>query len=439
MILNKVKAPTWLKRAKTLEELILSDELTATIIYLHTSLLLKASKKDYQSAFFKILEQATRSKTIVFIFQDNLDGIFSMRHWETRMPMTLKELENELHEAKENKLFRFEHLENAIDRLKEYESRKTEVEKFIASIYEFGVEVAPFYARDDVTIRLLEFLGDIEQKVFLRLFVPDDRLQADQLKSLLSVLERYLRQVENQNFSIDSTKSEKGIVYIFRSDNEGSSLQKLNDAFFRFDSFMTMCGDRPEQALEILKMQGINNIDSRFYIEKYSRDYRRIILDTKHEFERKSLLLKQRLESEIIDQGGQPALSWPKESVSNLVSAVATGQNVEINIRNLNIDNSSKLHTEIEKIINGSIIYNEQDKLLIELFSKYADGLETLQCRSDLDQLKDNTVAEPARRNAKQRLTGFLLKAAKKAGDMAEKIAVETLTRYLETLMKGGS
>ncbi|MBT6337830.1 MAG: hypothetical protein HOJ48_00890, partial [Desulfobacula sp.] len=94
---------------------------------------------------------------------------------------------------------------------------------------------------------------------------------------------------------------------------------------------------------------------------------------------------------------------------------------------------------EVEKIINGSIVYNDNDKLLIELFSKYAEKLESLQYRSDLDQLKDHTVAEPSRKNSKQRLVGFLLKTCKKAGGVVEKVAVEALKQYLDSLMNGGT
>lgn len=439
MELDKVKPPTWSKRAKVIEELAVSGELAATIIYLHTSLLLQASNSDYQSAFSEILSQCNRSKTIVFIFQDNLDGIFAMRHWQTRKPMKLKQLEQALDEMDEYKSsFRYERIQNAITRLKDYVGRKTEVDTLIANIYKSGAEVAPFFARSDVTIRLQEFLGDIEQGVFLRLFVPNDRIQAEQLKSLLSVLERYLRQVEDQDFSIDSRKSENGIVYVFRSDIMGKSLKSLSDAFLRFDSFMTMCGNNPENAVEILKRQGLSDYDSTFFVERYSRDYKRLILDTRHEFERKSLLLKQRLEADVLDQGGQPAISWSNEGVSSIVSAAATGGTVSINIGSLSVIDSPKVHYEVEKLINGSIVYNDNDRLLFDIFSRYADGLESLQCRSDLDQLKDNTVAEPARQNAKQRLNGFLRKAANKAGEMAEKIAVETLSRYLDSLLKGG-
>ena len=402
--------------------------------------MLQASNSEYQAAFKELLRQATKSKAIVFIFQDNLDGIYSMRHWQSHKPMTVQELEGILENKGEEEyeyIRNRDYIENAILRLKDYESRKSEVENLITHICESDVEVAPFYVRSDVTIRLQEFLSDVEQGVFLRLFVPNDRLQAEQLKSLLSVLERYLRQIEGQNFSIDSRKSDKGIVYIFRSDADLSSVQNLNDAILRFDTFMKMCGDNPGQALEILKFQGLSDYDSAFFVEKYSRDYKRLILESRHEFERKSLLLKHQLEADIIDLSCQPTLSMPNESVSNLISAVATGGNVSINIGNMSIVNSEKVQNEIDKVINGSIEYNDNDKLLFNLFSQYADGLEALQCRSDLDQLKDTTVAKPERQNAKQRLTGFLRKSVKKAGEITEKIAVEALSLYLESLLKG--
>lgn len=442
--LDGVKPNTWLKRAKLLEELANDENLAATIIYLHTTLLLQASKSEYKPAFLEILNQARKSKTIVFIFQDNLDGIFSMRHWQTRIPMTIKELEIQLKDSLKDKfeddypMSNTDRIKIAIERLKDYECRKLEVDSLINFIYESGAEVAPFFVRSDVTIRLQEFLGDIEQGVFLRLFVPNDRLQAEQLKSLLSVLERYLRQVEGQNFSIDSRKSDNGIIYIFRSGSGVSSLQSLNDALMRFDSFMRMCGDQPEQALQVLIKQGFSDYDSAFFVERYSRDYKRLILESKHEFERKSLLLKQRLETDILDQNGKQVISWENEGISSLISAVATGSNIAINIGKMSVINSQSVHAEIEKMINGSIVYNDNDRQLLELFTKYANDLEALQCRSDLDQLKDSSVAEPARQNAKQRLIGFLRKAAKKAGDVTEKVAVGVLSKYIESILKGG-
>ena len=116
--------------------------------------------------------------------------------------------------------------------------------------------------------------------------------------------------MENQNFSIDARKSEKGVTYIFKSDGSFGSLQALNDAFGRFDSFMKLCGDHPSQAESILKDKGLKEQNAVFLVERYSKDYRRLILDTKHEFERKSLMLRQRLEIDIIEVGTSPTISW---------------------------------------------------------------------------------------------------------------------------------
>lgn len=428
--LDRILPKTWLKRASHLQELQQSGRLVTTIFYLHTSLLLLASKSDYFAAFKKILQHARSSKMIMFVFQDNLDGVYAMRHWETKAPMSLAEIEGLLKEEPFNFM-----LEHAATRLSDYTSRKEEVNQFLNYLYETGAEICPFVNRSDVTLRLQEFLHDVEQGVFLRLFVPSDRLQAQQLDGLLSVLERYLRQVELHNFSIDAAKSEKGIVYLFKSDAGMANLQSLNEAFGRFDTFMKLCGDDPAEAESILKSQGIRAEDANFLVDRYSRDYRRLIIDTKHEFERKTLALRQRLESEMIEESSLPIVSWTNESLSGLLSI--TGGNVEVNIGSLSVIKAKKIHTEVEHLINGSVTYNESDKALLELVGRYAERLEAIQCKSDLDQLKDPSTQDLARQNAKQRLIGFLRKAAKKAGDVAENVAVETLSIYLESLLRG--
>ncbi len=436
--LDRRTPATWLKHAKRLESLADAGDLAGTVLYLHSTLLLVASQPKYRTQLLEILQQAQRAKVIAFIFQDNLDGIFSSRDLETREPTSLSDLEAELSQAQaDGATFRIDKLENAIRRLKDYQARKGDVEDLIQALYDTGIQVAPFYVRADTTIRLQEFFHDIEQGVFLRLFVPSDRLQADQLRSLLEVLERYLQQVEGRDFSIDSSKSERGVVYVFRSGATSESLQTLNDAFARFDSFMKICGDQPEQAIELLKSRGLREDESGFAVQRYARDYKRLLLDTCNEFERKSLMLRQRLEADITETDSGVSISWVREGVTGLLTASATGANVSVNIGNLSVVNAHNISTVVDSVVNGSIAYNDNDKLLLTLFQRYADGLEALQCRSDLDQLKDDSVSEPTRQNARQRLVGFLRKAAKKAGEVAETVAVDVLTKYLDSLLKG--
>jgi hypothetical protein len=444
-LLDRVLPKTWMKRAELIRDLNRSDRLAASVIYLHTALLLKASTPEYREAFLEILKQTRPQRLLIFVFQDNLDGVFSKRHPETKRPMTLEELEEELDRALADEPYSIPHefnweiqrLESAIFRLRDSQERREQIEDFLRTIYEMGAEVAPFFTRSDVTIRLQEFLADIDQGVFLRLFVPNGRMQADQLKGLLSVLEHYLREVERQVFSIDTRRSDQGIAYTFRSTSGVMDLQTLNDAFSRFDSFMRLCGDDPPAAAILLQQKGLANQQATTLVERYAKDYRRLINDMRHELELKTLLLKQRLESEIIETEPSASLTYSSQRTPSLLAAV-TGSNIAINIGTLSIIGEQKIHTEIEHLFNGEVVYNERDKQLHALFEQHAEALEVLQCRSDLDQLKDRSTPEPTRQNAKQRLVGFLKKAAIKTGEVAEKVLIETSTRYLESLLKGG-
>lgn len=147
------------------------------------------------------------------------------------------------------------------------------------------------------------------------------------------------------------------------------------------------------------------------------------------------LSLKQRFESEGVDAGALPALTSPGGNLSGLLS-VASGGHVEINIGNIAITQAQRIQTEVDQIVNGSVQYNENDKALMELLSQHLDGFEPIQSQPDLDQLKDSSGPEQSRQNAKQRLCGFLRKAAQRAGGAAKDVAVGVLTQYLDSLLK---
>jgi len=131
--LDNVLPRTWVKRSETLRSLKKSNKLAACIIYLHSTLLLTACEGLYFEAFKRILEELRGLKTLVFIYQDNLDGVFSMRHAETREPMTLQDLELalEINSTDEGSRSRFR-LEGAIERLTKYESMGSVLESCIS-------------------------------------------------------------------------------------------------------------------------------------------------------------------------------------------------------------------------------------------------------------------------------------------------------------------
>jgi hypothetical protein len=243
------------------------------------------------------------------------------------------------------------------------------------------------------------------------------------------MLEQYLRQVENREFAVDVTKSDLGTLYVFRAEEGLSSIAEFNDAFSRFDEFMKLCGSSPAQALAILHNHGLTE-NAEYIVNKYDRDYRRMLLDSKHELERRKLALKQRMETEI-DEVKTPLIE------SSIVHSPVHAAGLNFNINNLSLVNVHSIEQALGPLISTTIEYNQNDKMLLELFKRYADSIESLQCKSDLDQLKDGSIPEQSRQNAKQRLVGFLRKAASKAGKVAEKVAVETLTKYLQSLAAG--
>ncbi len=433
--LDRVSLKTWHARAAVLRTLREADELAATVIYLHTALLLKASSDGYRDAFLEILEQGRLPRLIVFAFQENLDGIFSIRHWETRELMTRSDLVAAARTTESD--YTRTWLERAIARLDDYEARKPEIDALIRAIYASGASVAPFFKRSEVTTRLQEFLSEADQGVFLRLFVRHERIQAEQIRGLLDVLQRYLRQVEGMELSIDTHRSEQGVVYAFRSAKGQVEFDQLQEALQRFDTFMRVCNDTPSQAATILARRGMSHDEALRLVDRYARDYRRLLLDTRHEFEQKTLLLRQRLETEALDVGGRDLAALCEGGLAGLLAVGSTGARVEVNIGSVSVVKEQEIRTAIEQLVIGNVVYNEEDRELFGLFERYADRLEALSCRADLDQLKDKSVPEPTRRNAKQRLLGFLRKAAAKATDVAENVAVGTLTKYLESLAKG--
>jgi hypothetical protein len=105
----------------------------------------------------------------------------------------------------------------------------------------------------------------------------------------------------------------------------------------------------------------------------------------------------------------------------------------------MSIVNANQVSSEIGQLINGEVTYGIEDSAILQLIAKHDEKLQAIQYKSDLDLLKDPSSSEPSKTNAKQRLSGFLRRAAAKLGETGERIAVDVLSSYLEKLSKGGA
>jgi len=444
MSLYGVKPKTWLKRVSVLDELIEADLLSAIIVYLPTPVLLHGCKSDFEVAWNELLKRLELTKSLVFIYEDNMSGEFYYLDNSTGQRYTLKEaeklLDSKMTSEDDEVAIEYEHhpLRFAVENMHEAEEHNQEIESLLEKLFESKIEISPFRSRADVTVRIQDFLTEFDEGIFLRLYVPNNRLQSEQIESFLKSFERYLNQIEGKSFSVDSHKTKNGVLYILRSKDETSSIKELENAVKRFDTFMRLCRDNPSDAISVLQNSGFDSAQSNFLATKYAKEYQRILMDAKHELEHKLILLRQRIESDTFERisgNKRPLIDDSNPSV--MLSFVGNTGPINLSLNDIVATTDKSINKEVNQIFNGGITYNENDEKLLQLIEKFAKSLEATQLRSDIDQIKDDSVPDHYKKSAKQRVVTFLRKVGQTAKDKSIELGVKTLLNYLEQIGKG--
>ena len=374
----------WIAAKELLSELRLSDRLVAVFIHLTEGLIFKCNESLFAQEWRDLVDEILKAKSVFFVYEHNLAGKYAQDTWAKVDDKTIKQ-----------------------------------AKKFIRNLYASNANIIPYRKRVDLTLNIQEFLDRFENGVLLRLYVPHKQYQEDQLDSFLRLLENYLQNIEKISFSVDVRKTEQGHVYEFKSKNDIQSVTDFNEAAIRFEAFMELCQNDSDQARAILRNTSISQSDFEYIISKYVREYKRLKLDIKHEYEQKTLALKHHLESDIlegelgnVDEIIKPTTPIALLSLSNNIGAV---------------------NVSIGQIFYGDIIYSAEDRQLIELFEKHADRLEAISLKSSLDELKDTSSQKEKRQTAKQKIAGFLYKIATIVGESVVKGLAEYLEKKLTT------
>jgi hypothetical protein len=307
-----------------------------------------------------------------------------------------------------------------------------ECTKLLNSIKSGPVEIGPYNKRSEITVRIQQYLDDIEGGVFLRLYLPNGRYQADQIAELLRLFENYLQSIEKLQFRIDARKSDNGVMYVFRSKDEVNDLTNIKEAFVRFESFMRLCQNDPDRAISALLRMGASSIDAPSIVAKYATRFNRLIIDTHQEFERRCLSLKHQFQNEIFEASNGLILRFSNSDPSaNLMSLVPLPSNTLHN--NLAHKEPSDLYlASLEaRIERGDISYTEEDLKIRDLLSEYKPEMEATSLHAELDQLKDESAPEEERQSAKQKLLGALHKISQVTRDETIKQSIIKLLHYL--------
>lgn len=433
-----------------MRELNDAGRLVAVFAYLPTPTLLLLAEEEFDEMRPAMIKEMERTRTLLFVYEENLQGTVEPLPWEfdevpledrvaslEKLGLTPEELSVLTDEP-------WPSLSNPY-RKPSREQWLTEnaqlVERTVAMVEDLSrrdLELVPFRKRSDVTIRMFEALDDVQGGVFLRIYVPHGRYQSDQFEDFLNLFSRYLREVENREFSIDVERTSRGTTYVFKGRGDAQTVEDLKSATQRFDDFMTVVEADPGKAEALFAGEGITPSDARFLVAKYSRSYRRLKMEMRHEYEQRRLGLAQQLESDILDSKSEILLSGPTESTpASLFSVVGNTAPVTINLAAGAMSLGAQSRAYVEKMIAGNVNYTEYDRELLKLIGNVTNEVEALRLRSELERLKDESTPPDQKRTAAQKLKTFVYKSAKYLVQKADEVGTEVLIRYLESLIKG--
>lgn len=422
----------WGKINEILRKLNEEHRLAVVFGYIPTPTLLLIAEEQYDEVRVALMSELVRTKTLFFVYEDNLQGAVEPLPWE------VMNAEDEELEAKDIPWRTLDSPFQMPDRdewLTKNEALIARATAILAEWAKLNLEVLPFRKRSDVTIRMFEALEDAQAGVFLRLYVPHGRYQSEQFEDFLTLFTRYLRDVEGKEFSVDVQRTSRGTTYIFKGRGDASSLEDLREATSRFDRFLVLAQNDSAAAERVLTEGGTSPEEAGFIVAKYARSFRKLHLETRHEFERRRLLLVQQMEAELLDVNESVVLPMPVDNrPSTLFAVVGNTAPVTINLAPAAISINSKV--AIENVLSGGIKYTEEDRAILSLLAEVKDEVAALQLRSDLDRLKDPSISPDEKRTAVQKLKGFLYSMGKKA----EHIGTEVLIAYLNSILigKGG-
>ncbi len=174
---------------------------------------------------------------------------------------------------------------------------------FVNSLLErIGLNVIPYKRNAELTVLALTFLDQTEQNLFFRMYVPSGRMWALEADKLLQLFRDYLSKVSKVNIRLDQYRTDQGTIFEFHGNDENDQILGISDKFDEFSRFLDLCVSNPSAAEELLKND--KDVDSKVIyeiVERYSKEAKRLVIDLKHERERRMLGVRHRLEAELTE------------------------------------------------------------------------------------------------------------------------------------------
>lgn len=269
---------------------------------------------------------------------------------------------------------------------------KNEFEEFVT--FKFLNQVIEI-AKDEL---IEQFANEI-----LNIYIPKQYGYKFEFDDFIQVFEKYLKNIEQLNISVEINETTAGINYKFISNDKIESITDLPNKFNRFTRFIDLCEKEPETALQILETKNIAPKQALEIIQRLSKKYKRLVLDIQQQQERLELTYKQEIQSELFEFGyTDTPLSLVEKSFSI-------------------------------KAIDHVFHPNEIELQFIDLIQKHEEILDSDNIKSELGILNDLEIKPDDRKRSAYKLKKRLSKILNKGIEYGEKIIIESIITYINS------
>lgn len=305
-----------------------------------------------------------------------------------------------------------------------------------------GLTVATYKKNAEASILAASFVEDTQSNLLFRIYVPSGRLYEAEFSKLLSMFHDWLGTVKHQTVRRGGYKTPSGRVIEFYAE-PGMTPESVGTELEEFAQFLGLL-EEPFAAEQMLQELGLDRSIATELTARYAKEARRVLLDTKHERDRRMLSIQQELESELTDQLGSISASDIEGLVRALVPAspftasLMTKQLAPADAPASQITINQQIFQHVEGVvaqnINGAVSLGTPADQLIELVRE-AGGDARCALEADARELADRGAPTPARIGARQRLKEFIARN----GQRLEAATFQMIWKWLEAQIGGGA
>jgi hypothetical protein len=413
---------TWENTLALLKDLNKTGHLTITFLDLSRDLVFLSTLDDFSDLWKDIFQEITKSKCLILINNYFCDELRSGERIWLHYPSAEKYVFNNLFIdiPYENRHKEFEKL---------IKKSIPSMQRIIEEVINSGFKCIPYDNQEGTFEKILEVLNTINPIFIFRIYVPNGHYKEGLITDFLKLFEDYMRNVLKTSFMVDQSKSEHATVFIFKSDKKISQ-GALEISFEKFYSFLNIEQNEIQTMKDDINKAEISQNDAERLKSKYIAAYDRMLLDFRHEYERRRLILKQKLDTEIFDALPMNQSNQGTENNQNLFDLLPQNKEI-ININFYNqpvFDNQTHQHI-YEEVFYGGIKNDLDDNHILQLIEKYSKGIEAVSLASEYNILKEKSQPPDRRKIAWDKIKNFLSKVTPIISEKAIEFAFEIVKR----------